>query len=331
MSVLNVSRDIGKKISKLRNEHGAFSCIEPKMRQKIPVETVNFVKDMYLSLLYSKILPGQWDTVYSDKDADGKKQRVAKQLMLLTLTELHSEFVQQYPENPISLSEFAKHRPRQCRWVWNRGQHRNCTCIIHENFKLLLEGLVSSHAAKKTEDLIRDLLCEDAQENCWLGFCDQCPKDEKVDRLFQEIDDDDDITFYQWVSTDRTDLLLLTENASNFCDRIRNYIPKVALHCYINKSQHDFLKSLRTRIVTEKSIIANVDFGQNYTFLIQDAVQSYHWSPPQATFTHLLSNIIVQIQKRWWTAYLLLYPIVYNIMQQRSIVFITKLWSRWTI
>ncbi|KAJ6643079.1 hypothetical protein Bhyg_08035 [Pseudolycoriella hygida] len=189
MSLLNISRCMGKKISKLRNDEGAFSFAEPKHRQGLPIETKNNVREIYLSSLYNKIMPGQWDTVYCDKDAEGNKQRGSKQLMLVTLTELYSEFVQQYPDNPISLSEFANLRPRQCRWVWNKGQHRNCTCIIHENFKLLLEGLFSSGTTQKTEELILTLLCEDAQGNCWLGLCDKCLNEEKLDGLLKLIEE----------------------------------------------------------------------------------------------------------------------------------------------
>lgn len=283
MTLLNVTSDMAKKISRLRNMEGAFSFFEPKQRQKISLATIQKVKQHYLSPWYSKTLPGQWDTVYADKDSKGNKERVAKQLMLVTLTELHSEFVQQNPDNPISLSEFAKHKPRQCRWVWNKGQHRNCTCIIHENFKLLLEATCSSKIGSKTQQIIGDILCEDTQTNCWLGLCEFCPRNEEICALFSEIDDDDEISFYQWVSTDRTDIVQLTESATDFCDRIRRYIPKIALHCYIHRTQHEFIENLKTKLVSEKSIIAHIDFGQNYTFLIQDAVQSYHWSPPQAT------------------------------------------------
>lgn len=147
-TLLNVSLYMGNKISKLRNEYGAFSFTEKKIRQQISPETKLKVKEHYLSPLYSKIMAGQYDTVYSDKTSQGHKERVAKQLMLVTLTELHSSFVHSYPDNPISLSEFAKHHPRQCRWVWNNGHHRNCTCIIHENLKLLLEATYSPRAVK---------------------------------------------------------------------------------------------------------------------------------------------------------------------------------------
>lgn len=283
MTMLNVARGEGKKISKLRNKKGAFSFIEPKKRKRVSGDTIEKVKEYYLSPLYSKILPGQYDTVYSDKSYDGKKERVAKQLMLITLSELFTEFTQQNPEHPISLSEFAKNRPRQCRWVWNKGQHRNCTCIIHENFKLLLESTCSSKIGSKTEKIIGEILCEEATNECWLGLCSSCPRDEKIDALFTEIDEDDEISFYQWVSTDRTDLSLLTESATLFCDRIRSYIPKITLHCFINRQQHTFFESLKKKLETEKAIMANVDFGQNYTFVIQDSVQSYHWSPAQAT------------------------------------------------
>lgn len=108
--------------------------------------------------------------------------------------------------------------------------------------------------------------------------------------LFSEIDDESDITFYQWISTDRTDLMKLTEDKNDFCDRVQRYIPKIALRCYINRKQHQFIESLNARLATEKSVIANVDFGQNYTFLIQDSVQSYYWNPPQATIHSTIHN-----------------------------------------
>lgn len=104
LPLLKVSKDTAKKISKVRNEQGAFSCIDRKTRKKISEETIEKVKQFYLSPLYSKIMPGQYDTVFSDKDTHGNKERVAKHQMLVTLAELHSEFLQQNSENKISAS-----------------------------------------------------------------------------------------------------------------------------------------------------------------------------------------------------------------------------------
>lgn len=177
----------------MRKVHSASSSREsitkfyPRRYKKLK----NFIC-LHCIVKYS--LPGQWDTVFSKKNSDGSKERVAKQLMLVTLTEL---LVHQNPDNPISLSEFAKNRPSQCRWVWNKGRHRNCTCIVHENFKLLLEGTYSPKVGTKTEKLVGDLLCEQPQMDCWLGLCDKCPLEGKIDELFTEIDDGDEVSFYQ--------------------------------------------------------------------------------------------------------------------------------------
>lgn len=143
-----------------------------------------------------------------------------------------------------------------------------------------MEATCTYEAGQKTEKMIEKLLCAGATMDCWMGLCDLCPIQ---DCLLSGLEDDGEISFYQWVSTDRTDLLKISEATTDFCDRVRRYIPKISLHCYINRKQHEYFENLKTSLLTEKSIIANVDFGQNFTFLIQDAVQSYHWSPPQAT------------------------------------------------
>lgn len=60
-----------------------------------------------------------------------------------------------------------------------------------------MEGTCLSKAGTKTETIIRELLCEDVQNNCWLGLCDFCSREENVNQLFTEIEDDDDVAFYQ--------------------------------------------------------------------------------------------------------------------------------------
>ena len=57
---------------------------------------------------------------------------------------------------------------------------------------------------------------------------------------------------------------------------IPNSIDKLNSHSYIAKAQSSHLK-LWKEIIDENLIIVLVDFSENYTFVVQDEIQSYHW------------------------------------------------------
>ena len=59
-----------------------------------------------------------------------------------------------------------------------------------------------------------------------------------------------------------------------------------AAHHFITKPQGNFLKDLKEEL-KENELKILLDFTENYSFIVQNAVQGYHWNNSQATL-HLI-------------------------------------------
>ena len=77
---------------------------------------------------------------------------------------------------------------------------------------------------------------------------------------------------------------MLSDSTSihDLIDMISNSIDKLTSHSYIAKAQSSHLK-LRKENIDENTILVLVDFSENFTFIVQDEIQSYHWCKEQAT------------------------------------------------
>ena len=64
---------------------------------------------------------------------------------------------------------------------------------------------------------------------------------------------------------------------------------KLLSHHFIYKQQQNFLKNKKETLSDNECIII-LDFAENYTFMVQDAIQSFHWNNTQATICHLLQT-----------------------------------------
>lgn len=102
--------------------------------------------------------------------------------------------------------------------------------------------------------------------------------------LLAILDDDEDVSYYSWSKTDSTDLRFVTESKIDFEENFRAFVPRLILHDYINSMQKLFISQTKSETLLDESVVMiSADFGQNYTFVIQDAIQSYHWINKQAT------------------------------------------------
>ena len=68
---------------------------------------------------------------------------------------------------------------------------------------------------------------------------------------------------------------------------------KLTAHHYISKHQSAYITQLKDNIKDDEAIII-LDFAENYSFVVQDAAQGYHWDNCQATL-HPLDALL---QKR---------------------------------
>ena len=66
-----------------------------------------------------------------------------------------------------------------------------------------------------------------------------------------------------------------------FIEEVNSHFDTLQAHQFITKSQDNFLKDLKEKL-KENQLIILLDFAENYSFIMQDAVQGYHWNNSQA-------------------------------------------------
>ncbi|GBN70056.1 hypothetical protein AVEN_138700-1 [Araneus ventricosus] len=64
-------------------------------------------------------------------------------------------------------------------------------------------------------------------------------------------------------------------------------MPNLTKHHFIAKSQSKYLKDMKLNIPQEECIVL-LDFSENYSFIVQDAIQGFHWENSQATIHPLV-------------------------------------------
>ena len=116
--------------------------------------------------------------------------------------------------------------------------------------------------------------------------CHKCPTytalREYMELKFQEYDIQEDITYSQWDSTNRTTVRTHTTPVDEFIELLVYHIDNLSKHSFIAKSQARYLKTQKEEIDEETCIIL-LDFAENYHFIVQDEVQGYHWNKDQCT------------------------------------------------
>ena len=273
----NCSQYVAREVSKLRSREGAFSAPPPRQGRPLSNDTTQKVIAFYLDPGNSQIQPDK--TIYS---GTGKsKTRIAKQHMVVTLDELYISFQQRYPNDKVSLSKFSTLRPKQCVWAGANGFHRQCVCEIHQNYHLLLDAVEKDY---KTADSMKEIFCDTNDATCMLGKCQTCPNLNLTETWLDDFDPDELIEFLQWTKniSGYSELVWKKLEVAEFMNELKKAIPKVAAHHFLMLQQRDYINSLKLQLKEDEAILY-VDFAENYSFVIQDEVQGFHWTNSQAT------------------------------------------------
>ena len=87
---------------------------------------------------------------------------------------------------------------------------------------------------------------------------------------------EDEVTYKMWDSTDRTEMITLVSTLDEFYDVLCEKIDNLTTHSFTAKSQGGYLKSLKETLAEDTAIVT-LDFAENYQYVYQHEVQSYHW------------------------------------------------------
>ena len=68
----------------------------------------------------------------------------------------------------------------------------------------------------------------------------------------------------------------------DFIEEVCSHFDMLREHHFISKAQSSYQNSIKENL-NENEILILLDFAENYSFIVQDAVQGYHWNNSQAT------------------------------------------------
>ena len=278
------------KAKSLVKSKGILSLPNPNQGHSLGNDTIVLVQNFYESGEISRIMPGKKDCV--SIKVNGTRISVQKRLLLGSLKEIYQQFKDQFPVEKIGFSRFAELRPKHCVLAGASGTHAVCVCTIHQNTKLMMIGGKLEEVTANREVHLKHynhcialVICNPPLPACYLRICQYCPGISKLKDYLNEVMDDnyiDSIQYKQWVSVDISTLETITRPADDFvdsfCDQIKLLIP----HSFIAKQQSLFQTDAMSSLLPGQFIVIH-DFSENYTFVLQDAAQGFHWNNSQAT------------------------------------------------
>ena len=282
------SKYMVKKSRKLRDERGILPEIPKLSKGKhISQDDRRSIVDFYESDEISRLCPGAKDYIIV-RNENGVKEKKQKRLILGNLKEIYVSYKCSLGKRALGFSSFAALRPRHCILPGPSGTHTVCVCVHHQNAKLMVEAL--GVTGLSYYDLMDFAVCDTDSKDCMLGKCSKCPGEGGVMSFLEVIEDEyevdmnmgDSISYKQWVSTDRCTLLDHIEQRDVFMLHLSQCIVRLTRHHVVSKSQSRTFSDMKKN-VGEREAVVVADFSENYSFVIQDAIQGWHWDASQAT------------------------------------------------
>ena len=127
-----------------------------------------------------------------------------------------------------------------------------------------------------------------------IHHCESCPGVNAVKKIIEgelmkanvdgQIDDYDDveITFQQWTTSDRAELIFCTLQLDEFIEQLCEQLDEITSHLFIARSQSQYLNKLKENLKCGEVVIFG-DFAENVSFTVQGEIQGYHWNKQQCS------------------------------------------------
>lgn len=271
-----------KRSRELKKLHGILPQVpEMSKGRAISKEQKKQVVSFYEQDEISRLCPGRKDCL--SVRIDEEKVKMQKRLILGNLRELYEIYKRDQTMPNIGFSTFASLRPKWCVLSGSSGTHSVCVCQHHQNPKLQIAAMGIKDLTYKV--LMGHAVCDVVKKECMMHECNDCPGVNGVKEFLETLDifdDLDNITYQKWVSTDRTKMETITTSTDDYIDSLADSIYKLTRHSYISRTQGQHFKDLKHNL-SETDCIVVGDFSENYSFVVQDEVQGFHWENSQAT------------------------------------------------
>ena len=129
--------------------------------------------------------------------------------------------------------------------------------------------------------------CDQNNADCMLQRCDDCPgefpwREYLSQVVLNESDESSHISFKEWTTTDREEMLNKILLLEKFIDLLIQRIEKLTPHLFIARGQANYLNQPKQDLPSEEVIVLK-DFAENYQFILQDEIQGFHWNSSHCT------------------------------------------------
>lgn len=136
------------------------------------------------------------------------------------------------------------------------------------------------------------LICQNPTEDCFFLKCKSCPGNQKfIDHLLTifEKNQIENITVKQWKtdSSDKTTLDTLLYDYDDFASELADKFDKLLGHAYIAEQQSKFSREIELTLKEEEFKVVS-DFAENLSYVVQNAIQGFHWNNDQATIYNVV-------------------------------------------
>ena len=283
MDFFNATHHMVLTARSLKREYGILPKVPHMSKGKVVTKDMEQqVKDFFESDNISRQMPGKKDCI-SVRDSDGKRHLEQKRLVLGSLKEVFQAFKETDNHPNIGFSTFSSLRPKHCVLAGSSGTHAVCVCTYHQNPTLQLNAIGEQHLT--LENVMEKAVCDIQNRSCMMRECLDCPGQPGVIDFITNlsaIEDKDEIRYKKWVSTDRCTLQDVTETSEEFIESFSSAIIKLLRHHQVSREQSDAFRRSKECLDNRTGVLVG-DFGENYSFVVQDAAQSFHWDNSQCT------------------------------------------------
>ena len=123
-----------------------------------------------------------------------------------------------------------------------------------------------------------------------MHHCESCPGSAALKKFWDELshlDMDSEIHYCQRQTTDHAAMATLITTFEEYKELLIDNINNLTRHLYLAKAQAKYVKSKKESLsANEVTVLGH--FTENYQYLIQDEIQSFHWSKEYCTLHPLV-------------------------------------------
>lgn len=278
----NEINTLKKKIQRLIKTHQIVPTTTQK-KQKLHKESWHKRKNSIEKFLEdeenSMISPALKDTVTR------KKIKKQKRFLCDSLENLHKKYNAQVPQSyRVSYASFCRLRPF---WILRAklSDRDTCMCVLHENFKMILERLRSLNILRSGIDVIENVVCDVNSYACMSRKCEQCSRKSPLIGTFEN----DEISYHQWINKNeernikghnktirRTVKARLIATKKDLVEKFLDYLPKFLVHKFNISNQHKTLNHIKEHL-KEGEVLIHIDFSENFSCKYFTEAQSVHF------------------------------------------------------